>query len=117
MKLSEAIRLGLKLRPQCRGSFFTYGKLEGSCVLGAAYEGYYGTRGTTMESVADSLSQRFPILRQLVDRALVPDCIKNENDRHLLNNVVTTLNDYKEWTREEIADWVEGIENGTQNVS
>jgi len=113
MKLSEAIRLGAKLRPQCKGSFFCYGKLEGSCALGAAYEGYYGSRGDSTEGVASSVSARFPILRLLVDRTKVPDCISGENDRFLLNNVVTSLNDYKGWTREQIADWVEGIENGT----
>ena len=35
IKLSEAIREGAKLRPQCYGAFFRNGR---SCALGAAYE-------------------------------------------------------------------------------
>jgi len=120
MKLSEAIRLGAKLRPQCKSSFFSFESTpkgvscKGSCALGAAYEGYYGTRGDgSPETISDSLSKRFPVLHRVVDEQLVPDCIKREHGLHLVNNVIASLNDYKGWTREQIADWVEGIENGT----
>lgn len=108
MKLSQAIRNGAKLRPQARLAFFYAGK---SCALGAAYEGYYGSTNTSMEEVADCLSRRFPVLRLLLNKSQVPSCIEGDGkDQYLLNNVVTTLNDYKGWTREQVADWVETFE-------
>lgn len=39
LKLSDAIRVGARLRPQCSGWAFISGK---SCALGAAYEGRTG---------------------------------------------------------------------------
>lgn len=39
LKLSQAIRIGAKIRPQCRGEFFANG---GSCALGAAVEAITG---------------------------------------------------------------------------
>lgn len=39
-KLSQAIRIGAKLRPQCRDGFFT--DSHGTCALGAAYEAVSG---------------------------------------------------------------------------
>jgi hypothetical protein len=36
LKLSEAIRIGARIRPQCTGRWFSDGK---SCVIGAAIEG------------------------------------------------------------------------------
>lgn len=39
MKLSAAIRIGAKIRPQCYGRYFKDG---GSCALGAAYEAMTG---------------------------------------------------------------------------
>lgn len=39
MRLSEAIRRGAKLRPQCKTKWFDG---VGSCAWGAAYEGLYG---------------------------------------------------------------------------
>jgi hypothetical protein len=39
LRLSEAIRIGAKLRPQCRETFFQHGR---SCALGAAVEAITG---------------------------------------------------------------------------
>src|ERR1700741_3225132 len=39
LKLSEAMRIGARLRPQCSGYLFNNGA---SCALGAAYEAVYG---------------------------------------------------------------------------
>lgn len=40
LKLSEAIRLGAKIRPQIRSGVYSDG--IGSCAIGAAYEAYTG---------------------------------------------------------------------------
>ena len=46
LKLSEAIRIGAKMRPkQCRGQFFKDGA---SCALGAAYEAVHGRQPDTV---------------------------------------------------------------------
>ena len=44
MKLSEAIREGAKLRPQCKGAFYSTNDqgVVSSCALGAAYEAVTG---------------------------------------------------------------------------
>ncbi len=41
LKVSEAIRIGASLRPQCKGYLFANG---GSCVMGAAWEGFGFTK-------------------------------------------------------------------------
>jgi hypothetical protein len=58
LKLSEAIRIGAKIRPQCEGAFFRDGR---SCAMGAAMEGsglsYDPARAASPAAVA-----RFPEL-------------------------------------------------------
>jgi hypothetical protein len=82
LKLSEAIRIGAKLRPQCRGNYFEDGK---SCVLGAAWEG----AGFDDEAPYDYMYQvlwKFGINR--------------------LASLIASKNDAGE-SRESIADWLE----------
>lgn len=85
LKLSEAIRIGAKKRPQCRGAYFNdYGE---SCALGAAAEALFGVNRMTFGS--DSL-------RKLQD--LYGD---------LTVTTVIFMNDGGGQTREQIADWLE----------
>ena len=115
MKLSEAIRLGAMMRPQCQG-----GKDDGvsACaLLGASlavgidsiHSENFGYRSV---AYAD-LEVRFPVMRQ---PAACPDCadVWWRNCAAAMH-VIWHLNDHHQWTREQIADWVEQIEN--QQVS
>lgn len=90
LKLSAAIRIGAKLRPQCTGRMFKNGA---SCALGAAYEamtgrGYYDLPETDARAAA--------ALAYMYEKADVPFGLSE----------VFFKND-EGWTREEIADWLE----------
>ena len=87
-KLSEAIRRGAKLRPQCRGAFFANG---GSCAFGAAYE---AITGTTLKSGSSDGS---PLL------GIVPGYIS------VVRGMVLDMNDHKLMSREAIADKLEAM--------
>lgn len=81
-KLSEAIRIGARLRPQCTAVFFSDGA---SCAIGAAMEATgiaYGDTPNTGE-----LHKLFPAL----DEFAMSIYAKNDDG----------------WTREQIADWLE----------
>lgn len=82
LKLSEAIRIGARLRPQCKRSFFYYGK---SCAIGAAIEGI-GLKDADLVRV----------LRTRFAKAW---------DSGVLNKVYAMNNSGQ--TREQIADWLE----------
>lgn len=85
-KLSAAIRVGAKLRPQGFGIAFGDGK---SCALGAAYEAHFGEQYTGGKFFPFTLmGQTFGIDGSIID------AIWNKNDKH-------------RWTREHIADWLE----------
>lgn len=88
MKLSAAIRIGAKLRPQCTGVHFD-GR-GNSCAIGAAYEGRFGRQENPPHWI--SWKQAFA--------AGIPttDLYKKIGER----------ND-NGWTREQIADWLESI--------
>lgn len=80
LKPSEAMRLGAKLRPQCRGAY--YG-INGSCALGALFEAY-GLRNRAGEINWETVGLSFG-----------------------LSQTIAHLNDDERWTREQIADWLE----------
>ena len=84
LKVSEAIRIGAKIRPQCYGGMFVG---FGSCALGAAMEGFecFGVD-------ADAL-----IMEARVAFAQV------------IGIDIPTANDQYRWTREEIAEVLERI--------
>ena len=86
IKLSEAIRLGSKLRPQCFGVFISD---VGSCALAAAYEAVFGERINDVRFAVRSLSERF-----------------NIHDDQLFE-IIISHNDHSKWTGERIAEWVE----------
>lgn len=114
MKLSQAIREGAKIRPQCFSNPFTVdldkNAVCGSCALGAAYE------ATMIESlgemawsdyrvatayIVDVLSDEYPEMQKLMD-----------STGHNLADLIWHMNDgwetaTRKHSREEIADIVE----------
>lgn len=99
MQLSEAIRLGAMIRPQCFGRLFLNGR---SCALGAAVEAA-GVKLSDPQDY-DALRARWPILNVTIDDSTVLDTI-------------VLSNDCSELTREQIADWVETIEAQAADLS
>ena len=85
LKLSEAMRIGARLRPQCcSGDLFVGGK---SCAVGAAMEAIGVPYTENMGSYSPA-AEYWPFLPTLF-------------------GVITDLNDSQFCTREKIADWVE----------
>jgi hypothetical protein len=99
--LSEAIRLGAMLRPQCFGRTFADKK---SCAMGAAYEAVAGmkTLPNYLPSIWSFLAERFPVLKI---SASCPQCSWTPIPVYLVD-VIVHLNDSHHWTREQIAAYV-----------
>lgn len=108
MKLSEAIRIGLRLRPQCFGKVFKTVKGLGvcSCSVGAAYEALQGH--TDPDSYHAGI-KRIENRRILHVKVLCPDFRCNFETNYIVE-AMEHLNDTHYWERERIADWVESIE-------
>ena len=110
-ELASAIRAGAARRPeQAFGDYFV-GR-QASCALGAAYEGIYrlakdmgGIRPTK------DLVDFFDCLEGTVRSCPVEGCKK----RLLLSAMIVHLNDHHEWSREQIAVWLE--QNGESRPS
>jgi hypothetical protein len=87
LRLSEAIRVGAKIRPQCTRDFFY---ANGSCAFGAAYEAATGVvkRNLLMED----FFLLWPELKNLLD----------------IRIAVSRRNDSGE-SRESIAAWLDSI--------
>jgi hypothetical protein len=110
MKLSEAIREGAKLHPKGKRYYFqpTADSCQ-TCALGAAYE---AIEHNIPEDF--SLEDDFVVLAienatgasLFLDEVQSPVEVNNEDS---LYNVIAFLNDDCDWTREQIADWLEGI--------
>lgn len=105
LKLSEAIRLGAMIRPQGRGQY--YSAISGkSCAIGAAAEAC-GLDITT-DQVKESVIRAWPWVEQEVQRpAGVTLSIISVGK---VIEMVPCLNDFADWTREQIADWIATIE-------
>jgi hypothetical protein len=105
-ELAKAIRAGAERRPdQAFGDYFI-GR-RASCALGAAYEGLYrlkqdmdGRRPTK------DLEWFFDCLESTVRFCPAEGCKK-----HLvLSALIVHLNDVHAWSREQIAGWLESID-------
>lgn len=102
MKLSEAIRLGSMLKPQAFGTVFD-GK--GTCAVGAAKDAvgklhlsfYYVAHAHRWDANQYQWNQQCPVCRGITREGVTCGMIPHLNDDH-------------RWTREQIADWVEGVE-------
>jgi len=102
MKLSEAIRLGAMLQPQQRGEMFG---TSGTCALGAAAEAIGRLSDWGRSHSYNEWRLQWPLLTQAVSG---PAGVSIDDPRLLKK--ITRLNDGYGWTREQIADWVETIE-------
>lgn len=112
-KLSEAIRLGAMLKPQCTGKLMTVSGPEKTCALGAALDsiGAIKRERVIFQHDDDAIpalrytepEDLWPILRTLIIHPV--DAVACD-----LQSVIISLNDDYLWTREGIADWVETIE-------
>ncbi len=118
MKLSEAIRIGASWSPKIKRYFKTN---KGTCAIGAALEGCFGTLRLSNSAFPDfksleykKLASKFPYLNLTVKH---PVC----NFQTSLCSSIWSLNDEHDWTREQMADWIEKLENendwtGTKEV-
>jgi hypothetical protein len=113
MKLSEAIREGAKIRPQCYGAFFGNGTAENpiaSCALGSALE---GAKLVEVQNLWPT-NMGFALLAQQwpeIQNAKAPCPAKCNSwichDGDSIEGMIQHLNDNCRWTREQIADWLE----------
>jgi hypothetical protein len=122
IKLSEAIRLGAMLGPQCFSRLFD--ESGGSCAIGAAIEAvgqankgrwlpvgrYWNEDDLVFYDAARAhiLAYQVPIhwkpVFEAIEQVQCPvGCGREASIPH--------LNNLHRWTREQIADWVERIEN------
>lgn len=102
MTLSEAIRLGAMLKPQGFRSMASYASSHATCALGAAADALGLACGT-------ALDLRYPWLSKRIEGCDVGGTHRCREIETLLETV-WHLNDQHRWTREQIADWVETIE-------
>lgn len=103
---SEAIRAGIPLSPQGRGALKLYGR---TCALGAGLEAM-GVLPTDKHYSFDDISLEFyteflKLYPYTVDRVQCPvnPCCGKE----ILWLLIVDLNDHHQWTREQIANFVE----------
>lgn len=107
LKLSEAIRLGARLKPQGR-TFLTH---DGrTCAVGAALDVCGRLDADAPESknwhVAEML---WPWAAVVIPERIVHPVTGQAYGATALR-LITSLNDLHDWTREQIADWVATIE-------
>jgi hypothetical protein len=106
MRLSEAIRLGAMATEQGHGAS-SIASDTAPCALGAARLAA-GIRGNVDSPVAaySALALRWPMLDELVAMPIEKTRVL------LLMDAIWRLNDWPNfWTREQIADWVQTIED------
>ncbi len=105
MTLSEAMRLGASLHPQSHGFLFlldSEGKRVASCALGAAYEAAgHPEFSVGCFEVPEAWRHEMHTTRAC------PACAHIEG--HVIY-LIAHLNDDHRWTREAIADWLDGRE-------
>lgn len=110
MKLSEAIRLGAMMKPQCFNGMTNPDQTE-SCAVGAAYDaiGLLGRLrpGLDRVNIKELVAEAAPHWIPIIDApSACPAC--GYGMKWL---AIAHINDKHRWTRERIADWVETIEN------
>lgn len=103
MTLSEAIRLGALLKPQ---RVLDFESDDASCALRAAADAV-GLTGYPIPYT--ELWRKFDVLHKWA-ACPVDGCWSVVYVDAPIAHVIMHLNDQHEWTRERIADWVEGFE-------
>lgn len=112
MKLSEAIRLGsMMTKQEHRSLVHKIGdSYVGACAWGAAG---LAIGMTLNEDIGTSeIADRWPWVFEATHRPCpAQSCCTYHGQHHAVDLLIVHLNDTHQWTRERIADWVEGIEN------
>ena|SRR5687768_3613349 len=96
--LSELIRIGSKVSGQCHR--WIRDRNGNTCALGAALTAKYGALPRQGYDTAVAMTDL-----QISDKVVTHPII---GEKCNLGITVTMLNDYEGWTREQIADWLEG---------
>ena len=103
-ELAEAIHTGMRRRPeQAFGAYFE-GR-NSSCALGAAYDGLYRLPHEHGPLRPLHLERVFDCLENTLRHCPIDGCPKSL----MLASVIVHLNDDHEWSREQIADWLQTI--------
>ena len=110
MRISEAMRRGAAMRPQCNFILFDG---VGSCAIGAAMEGAGIEQNVMVNELCTAYPEWNPILNALVPYPLGREDISDPCCLQVAQAkiIVMYLNDEHKWTREDIADWLEGVED------
>lgn len=112
MKLSAAIRIGSMTTKQITHEMTDGG--NGRCALGAAMDACgKDIPGNTYSPV---WLREFPILANKVIHPVTGRSRSDFGTPWTVMYVVAILNDLYGWSREQIADWVESIEAGTEKT-
>ena len=114
MQLSEAILAGAGLRPQAFGSYFTGTTRSDacSCVIGGIYEVSFPGAALSHDAVVnrcESLCLLYPLIKSK-ELLYCPECAGETVKHDNLLNILIHLNDDHRWTREQIAEYVKGLE-------
>lgn len=121
---SEAIRAGITLRPVQAFRAFFDSETGGTCANGAALEAIFGEPFTNdmliqrEREVADVMREHYSqSLNHYVELpchcdslVLGPKGVLPIGRIHRLDHIIVHLNNHDRWTREQIADWLEGEE-------
>ena len=100
--LALAIRSGAEHRPrQAHGAYFD--AFGGSCALGAAYEGVYRLPEEVAGEIPHRLDRFFHCLENVSKR-----CPAGCKKVIPIGAMIVHLNDDHDWTREQIAAWLDG---------
>lgn len=114
MKLSEAIRKGIKVRPEQTFEKYFDERIEASCGMGAALEGFSGIKRDSEEDIYKYLERPEVLLlrealRSKLRRWVCPEkCGESKVPLDICPGfLIIHLNDDHFWTREQIADYAE----------
>lgn len=121
---SEAIRAGIALRPIQAFKKFFDPETGGTCANGAALEAIFGepftndlllqreceVAGLMRDHYSQSLNHYVELPCQCDSLALGPEGVLPIGRTHRLDHIVVHLNNHDKWSRERIADWLEGEE-------
>lgn len=115
MKLSEAIRLGAMATEKGTGSESILSDVM-PCALGAARLAA-GIKCDEESEAFRLLQEQWPITQTVVNRPTTDIEFHDQvEDRATLLSMIWQLNDCSNWTRAQIADWVEAIERHAPQV-
>jgi hypothetical protein len=110
-KLSQAIRLGAKLRPKMQGMLCGENGdgVMASCAIGAAWEAVNVAKNPNF--VLEPMATYVAAERMRDEFGLALNVMKDSPlggfGPVTLGTIIIQLNDSAEWTREQIADWLE----------